>query len=173
MHSFALGNCMPSKLWYLVRLAEAKYNPDIRSQLPIPYNPLCLSGLGGSLVGVNLLSVLVVANTGRGGSVAASFAGTDTMERVSTQVQSRLWMFDQGSSQVLSYRTILPWMAQETQYCNLRYILGTVYSGNTDASEISPATHLHQYMVRLASSIPPRHDNSRSMIKSSNVCYRG
>jgi len=30
-------------------------------------------------------------------------------------------------------------MAQETQYCNLRYILGTVYSGNTEASEISPA----------------------------------
>jgi len=35
-------------------------------------------------------------------------------------------------------RTILPWMAQETQYCNFRYILGTVYSGNTEASEISP-----------------------------------
>jgi len=34
-------------------------------------------------------------------------------------------------------RTILPWMAQETQYCNFRYILGTVYSGNTEASEIS------------------------------------
>jgi hypothetical protein len=47
-------------------------------------------------------------------------------------------MFDQGSSQCVTYRTILPWMAQETQYCNLRYILGTVYSGNTDASEISP-----------------------------------
>ncbi|KAB8293227.1 hypothetical protein EYC80_007564 [Monilinia laxa] len=29
-------------------------------------------------------------------------------------------------------------MAQETQYCNLRYILGTVYSEKTDASEISP-----------------------------------
>ena len=37
-----------------------------------------------------------------------------------------------------TYRTILPWMAQETQYCSLRYILGTVYSGNTEASEISP-----------------------------------
>lgn len=24
-----------------------------------------------------------------------------------------------------TYRTILPWMAQETQYCSLRYILGT------------------------------------------------
>lgn len=30
-------------------------------------------------------------------------------------------------------------MAQETQYCSLRYILGTVYSGKTEASEISPA----------------------------------
>jgi hypothetical protein len=49
-----------------------------------------------------------------------------------------LRMFDQGSSQSCTYRTILPWMAQETQYCNLRYILGTVYSGNTEASEISP-----------------------------------
>jgi hypothetical protein len=28
-------------------------------------------------------------------------------------------------------------MAQETQYCSLRYILGTVYSANTEASEIS------------------------------------
>ena len=29
-------------------------------------------------------------------------------------------------------------MAQETQYCNFKYILGTAYSGKTDASEISP-----------------------------------
>ena len=29
-------------------------------------------------------------------------------------------------------------MAHETQYCNLRYIFGTAYSGKTDASEISP-----------------------------------
>jgi hypothetical protein len=33
-------------------------------------------------------------------------------------------------------------MAQETQYCSLRYILGTVYSGNTEASEISPGIEL-------------------------------
>lgn len=37
-----------------------------------------------------------------------------------------------------TYRTILPWMAQETQYCSLRYILGTVYSAKTEASEMSP-----------------------------------
>lgn len=29
-------------------------------------------------------------------------------------------------------------MAQETQYCSLRYILGTVYSAKTEASEMSP-----------------------------------
>ena len=29
-------------------------------------------------------------------------------------------------------------MAQETQYWSLRYILGTAYSGKTEASEISP-----------------------------------
>jgi hypothetical protein len=38
-----------------------------------------------------------------------------------------------------TYRTILPWMAHETQYWSFRYILGTVYSGKTEASEISPA----------------------------------
>lgn len=37
-----------------------------------------------------------------------------------------------------TYRTILPWIAQETQYCSLRYILGTVYSAKTEASEMSP-----------------------------------
>jgi hypothetical protein len=37
-----------------------------------------------------------------------------------------------------TYRTILPWMAQETQYCSFRYILGTVYSEKTEASEMSP-----------------------------------
>ena len=29
-------------------------------------------------------------------------------------------------------------MAHDTQYCNFRYIFGTAYSVNTDASEISP-----------------------------------
>lgn len=69
----------------------------------------------------------------------------------------------------VTYRTILPWMAQETQYCSLRYILGTVYSGNTDASEISPvhdklASAVHTKTQRLIcaqssrcskSSLPP------------------
>jgi hypothetical protein len=35
-------------------------------------------------------------------------------------------------------RTIFPWMAHETQYWSFKYILGTVYSGKTEASEISP-----------------------------------
>jgi hypothetical protein len=42
-------------------------------------------------------------------------------------------------------RTIFPWMAQETQYWSFRYILGTVYSGKTDASEISPARPVSSY----------------------------
>ena len=70
--------------------------------------------------------------------------------------------FDQGSSQPpaspkrarlspkggQTYRTILPWMAQETQYCSLRYILGTVYSAKTEASEISPGESNCQQNVR-------------------------
>ena len=40
---------------------------------------------------------------------------------------------------VNAYRTILPWMAQETQYWSFRYILGTAQSVKTEASEISPA----------------------------------
>lgn len=38
----------------------------------------------------------------------------------------------------MTYRTILPWIAQETQYWSLRYILGTEYSAKTEASEMSP-----------------------------------
>ena len=38
----------------------------------------------------------------------------------------------------VAYRTILPWMAHETQYCSFRYIFGTAYSAKTDASEMSP-----------------------------------
>jgi len=34
-------------------------------------------------------------------------------------------------------------MAQETQYCSFRYILGTVYSAKTEASEISPTENSH------------------------------
>lgn len=40
-------------------------------------------------------------------------------------------------------------MAQDTQYCSLRYILGTAYSGKTEASEISPRNRcqivVHQF----------------------------
>ena len=37
-----------------------------------------------------------------------------------------------------TYRTILPWIAQDTQYWSFKYILGTEYSAKTEASEISP-----------------------------------
>jgi len=40
------------------------------------------------------------------------------------------------------YRTIFPWMAQETQYWSFKYIFGTLYSGKTEASEISPVFRL-------------------------------
>jgi hypothetical protein len=48
---------------------------------------------------------------------------------------------EQGGAEVCAgraYRTILPWIAQETQYWSFRYILGTEYSAKTEASEISP-----------------------------------
>jgi len=110
---------------------------------PNPINPLSLGGLGGSLVWVNLLSILVESDSWGWLSVATAFTGTDTAKQSSVSVVLEIveltCKFNQGSSQVVAYRTILPWMAQETQYCNLRYILGTVYSVNTDASEISPA----------------------------------
>lgn len=74
--------------------------------------------------------------------------------------------FDQGSSQCVTYRTILPWMAQETQYCSLRYILGTVYSGNTDASEISPR---EDDMLALSAKTPILHQNSQQERRSSAI----
>ena len=58
-----------------------------------------------------------------------------------------------------TYRTILPWMAQETQYCSLRYILGTVYSAKTEASEISPGGGGGQYGPGTAGR--GRHGNER------------
>jgi hypothetical protein len=48
----------------------------------------------------------------------------------------------------LTHRTILPWMAQDTQYCSLRYIFGTEYSVKTEASEMSPVFHHRsQYLL--------------------------
>ena len=42
-------------------------------------------------------------------------------------------------------------MAQETQYCSFKYILGTVYSGKTEASEISPAHYISQFLPSMLS----------------------
>jgi hypothetical protein len=53
---------------------------------PIPLRPndrLCLSSLGSGLVGVDLLSVLVVSDSWRGCSVAATFTGTNTVRELS------------------------------------------------------------------------------------------
>lgn len=49
-----------------------------------------------------------------------------------------------------TYRTILPWMAQETQYWSFKYIFGTVYSGKTEASDISPVDHSQKCKFRIA-----------------------
>jgi len=114
--------------------------PVIPSDSQTPKLDLSLGGLGSGLVWVDLLSILVETNSWWGSTVSATFTGTDTMR----ELLAMLVCYRNGSSTkvlllaALTYRTILPWMAQETQYCSLRYILGTVYSGNTDASEISP-----------------------------------
>ena len=90
---------------------------------------------------------------------------------VSPNVLFQERMFDQGSSQCVTYRTILPWIAQETQYCNLRYILGTVYSGNTDASEISPMKRTNILAKSHNFVKPPWHHYPLSHFVSSSSLY--
>jgi hypothetical protein len=75
----------------------------------------------------NLLSILVVPHPRGRGSVPAAFP------RANARIV-RLGPDSKGKT----HRTILPWMAQETQYWSFRYILGTVYSAKTEASEMSP-----------------------------------
>jgi hypothetical protein len=50
-----------------------------------------------------------------------------------------------------AYRTIFPWMAQETQYWSFKYILGTAYSAKTEASEISPIQENPTFSLHISS----------------------
>jgi hypothetical protein len=64
---------------YSPSLAETEYIPDSMQSTPGPNDFLCLSGLRGSLVRVDLLSILIIADTWGGRSVSATLTGTDTV----------------------------------------------------------------------------------------------
>ena len=71
---------------HLFESSLKKYSPFQCDLTPIPLrpnDPLCLSSLGSSLVGVDLLSILIVSDSWRGCSVAATFTGTDPVRELS------------------------------------------------------------------------------------------
>jgi hypothetical protein len=74
----------------------------------------------GRLLWVDLLAILVVSNTWWGSAITTAFTGADTIH---------ISISCEGECSECAYRTIFPWIAQDTQYCNFKYILGTVYSG--------------------------------------------
>lgn len=115
--------------------------------LAISGHASCLGATGGlaGLKGVDLLAILIETHAGRGSAVTAALAGADTWWCVSECVLRAA----SGARAVSlrTYRTILPWMAQETQYWSLRYILGTEYSAKTEASEMSPVRVDRQSIV--------------------------
>lgn len=101
------------------------------------------------LLGVYLLPVLVESNSRRRGAVPTTFTRPNTIQTWLIRLSILFFACCSSKREREAYRTILPWMAQDTQYCSLRYILGTAYSGKTEASEISPRNHcqivVHQF----------------------------
>lgn len=103
------------------------------------------------LLGVYLLPVLIESNSRRRGAVPTTFTRPNTIHTWLIRLSILFFACCSSKREREAYRTILPWMAQDTQYCSLRYILGTAYSGKTEASEISPRNRcqivVHQFSI--------------------------
>lgn len=89
-YAFQIQVLYARRALYYSSLAEAKYDPNSAQPTPIPNDSLCLSGLCSGLVRVDLLSILVVADTGRRRSVSAALTGTDTTRKSALKFCFRL-----------------------------------------------------------------------------------